>query len=100
MFYTHLSPPCRPGLPSFGRALNNCNLILGGQPLKLFARCPIGWARRSDAWIAIAMDWAPTYVRGGPCARPVVWHEKALNRISRDTERRFHTLPEAGRLGA
>jgi hypothetical protein len=38
MFYTHLSPPCRPGLPSFGRALNNCNLIFAGQPLKLFAR--------------------------------------------------------------
>src|SRR5215813_13376726 len=40
MFYTHLSPPCRPGLPSFGRALNNCNLIFAGQPLKLFARLP------------------------------------------------------------
>jgi hypothetical protein len=35
--------------PFFGRKLNNCNLIFGGQPLKLFARCPIGCARRSDA---------------------------------------------------
>src|SRR5262249_53009575 len=39
--------------------------------------------------------------RGDPCGRPVVWHEKALDRVRRDTdERRFHTLPEAGRLGA
>ena len=34
------------GPPFFGRKLNNCNLIFGGQPLKLFARCPVGCARR------------------------------------------------------
>jgi hypothetical protein len=36
------------GPPFLRSGLNNCNLIFGGQPLKLFARCPIGCARRSD----------------------------------------------------
>jgi hypothetical protein len=47
------------------------------------------------------MDWAPTDVEAAFMIAPVVWHEKALDRIRRDTdERRFHPLLEAGLMGA